>query len=174
VRLFVAVTLPEEALGLVEALPRPNLQKLRWTTAEQWHVTLRFLGEVKDAAPVAAALRDVPGALRESATGEIEVVLGPAVAWFTGRRILQVPVSGTEGLAQAVSKATAKFGQPPENHYLGHLTLARVRGKGKGPVNLAGTPIKATWIVDQIVLVASTLGEGGARYEILERVPLLA
>jgi len=173
VRLFVAVAPPEEVLALVEALPRPNLSKLRWTTPEQWHVTLRFLGEVTRAEPVAEALRAVPAALLDSKVTEVEAVLGPAVAWFTGRRILQVPVTGTEQLAELVFVATAAWGQPPEpGPYAGHLTLARVRGKGKGPANLAGTPIRAAWRVDEVHLVSSTLGEGGARYETLEKVPL--
>jgi 2'-5' RNA ligase len=172
-RLFVAISPPEEVLALVEALPRPNLSKLRWTTPDQWHVTLRFLGEVELAEPVAEALRQVPAALHEAGVATVEAVLGPAVAWFTGRRILQVPVAGTEVLAARVSSATAKWGGPPETGpFSGHLTLARVRGQGKGPANLAGTPIWAAWRVEEVVLVSSTLGAGGARYETLERAPL--
>jgi 2'-5' RNA ligase len=173
VRLFVAVSPPEEVLSVVEALPRPNLEKLRWTTPEQWHVTLRFMGEVKDSQGAAHALHEVPDALRSCGGVPVEAVLGPAVAWFTGRRILQVPVSGTDLLAQAVSRATAEIGEPPDGApYSGHLTLARVRGRGRGPVNLAGTPVHAAWRVDEIALVASTLGAGGARYSVVEKVPL--
>jgi RNA 2',3'-cyclic 3'-phosphodiesterase len=173
VRLFVAVSPPDEVLALIEALPRPNLQKLRWTTSDQWHVTLRFLGEVQEPEPVAKALRSVPRVLEDAGVGPVEAVLGPAVAWFTGRRILQVPVAGTEVLAELVSDATAGLGEPTDKApYVGHITFARVRGKGRGPVNLAGTPVRATWRVDDIALVSSTLGSGGARYEVLERVPL--
>lgn len=169
----MAVTPPEEVLALVEALPRPNLQKLRWTTPEQWHVTLRFLGEVEEAESVAEALRKVPATLRESGAGAAEAVLGPAVAWFTGRRILQVPVKGAETLAEVVSDATEKWGEPPDHRpFAGHLTLARVRGMGKGPANLAGTPIKGVWRVDEVSLMSSSLGEGGAHYDTLEAVPL--
>jgi RNA 2',3'-cyclic 3'-phosphodiesterase len=173
VRLFVAVCPPDEVLALVEALPRPDLAKLRWTAPEQWHVTLRFLGEVARSEPVAEALLQVPRALRDSGVGNVEALLGPAVAWFSGRRILQVPVKGTEVLADLVSSATGKWGEPPETgQSSGHLTLARVRGQGKGPASLAGSPIRAAWRVDEIHLVSSTLGAGGARYEILESVAL--
>jgi len=168
-RLFVAVDLPEEVLAVVEALPRPNLPKLRWTTRDQWHVTLRFLGEVTDPGPVATALAGVPAALRESGVEAVEAVLGPAVAWFTGRHILQVPVDGVESVAEVVAKATSPWGEPPETGpFAGHLTLARVRGHEKGPANLAGTPVRATWRVEEVVLVSSTLGAGGAHYETLE------
>jgi 2'-5' RNA ligase len=172
-RLFVAVSPPEEVLALVEALPRPNLATLRWTTPDQWHVTLRFLGEVERWQPVADTLRQIPAALREAGVEETEAVLGPAVAWFSGRRILQVPVAGLEVLAAQVSSATVKWGGPPEpGPYAGHLTLARVRGQGRGPASLAGTPIRAAWKVEKVVLVSSTLGSGGAHYEVLEGVPL--
>ncbi len=166
------MTPPEEVLSLVEALPRPKLPSLRWTTPDQWHVTLRFLGEVEEPAPVAEALRTVPEKLRESQTETIEAVLGPAVAWFTSRRILQIPVHGTEALAEVVSEATERWGEADHRPYAGHLTLARVRGMGKGPVNLAGTPVKGAWRVDELFLMSSSLGEGGARYETLEAVTL--
>ncbi|MGD0255275.1 MAG: RNA 2',3'-cyclic phosphodiesterase [Acidimicrobiales bacterium] len=173
VRLFVAVSPPEEVLAAVEALPRPNISKLRWTTTDQWHVTLRFLGEVERAEPVAQALRQVPAGLRDAGVTAVDAVLGPAVAWFAGRRILQVPVAGTEALAAQVAGVTAKWGGVLETvPFTGHVTLARVRGQGKGPANLAGTPIRAAWRVDEVVLVSSTLGAGGALYETLESVPL--
>jgi RNA 2',3'-cyclic 3'-phosphodiesterase len=175
VRLFVAVCPPEEVLALVGALPRPNLEKLRWTTRDQWHVTLRFLGEVDRAEGVARALAEVPEELGGSTAGPLEAVLGPVVAWFTGRRILQVPVAGIEELARIVSAKTAKWTEQPEHGpYSGHLTLARVRGAGRGPANLAGTPIHAAWKVEEFVLFSSTLGAGGARYEILEKISLPA
>lgn len=172
-RLFVAVQPSEEVLSLVQALPRPNLSKLRWTTPAQWHVTLRFLGEVGHAEPVSEALRQVPEALRGAGVTTVEAVLGPAVAWFTGRKILQVPVAGTDVLADIVASSTAAWGEAPEaGPFAGHLTLARVRGPAEGPANLAGTPIHAAWRVDEFVLVSSTLGAGGAHYETLETVPL--
>jgi RNA 2',3'-cyclic 3'-phosphodiesterase len=173
VRLFVAVSPPEDVLALVEALPRPNLEKLRWTTPEQWHVTMRFLGEVEQPEPVAEAMRALPSDLRRSGVTEVEAVLGPAVAWFTGRRVLQVPVGGIEALAEAVQRATSKWGGKQDHPgFVGHLTIARVRGDGHGPINLAGTPIRASWKVNDVLLVASTLGPGGARYETLESVTI--
>jgi len=158
---------------VVDALPRPDLQKLRWTTREQWHVTLRFLGEVEAADDVALSLLEVPTALSAAGVSAPEAVLGPAVAWFTGRRILQVPVSGLEVLADVVAAKTARWGEDDDRvQFSGHLTLARVRGRGRGPVDLAGTPVHAEWKVAEIVLVASTLGAGGAHYRELETVHL--
>ncbi len=174
VRLFVAVSLPPDAIELVGDLPRPDLASLRWTTEDQWHITLRFLGEVASPAAVAEALKEVPGALRAGRAGQVEVVLGAATAWFRGRRILHVPVTGLDALAAVVAEATGSFGERSEDDppFAGHLTLARVRRNASGPANLAGTPISAEWTVPEILLMSSTLGPGGSRYGVVATVPL--
>lgn len=167
-RLFVAVELPDDVVALVgERVARPASGSLRWTTPEQWHVTVRFLGEVAAAAPVADALDAV-------VTGISGVVarLGPATAWFPGRRVLQVPVDGLDGLAEAVGGATADLGASPSDPFRGHLTLARVRGRARGPAALAGTPLAASWPVRELVLFRSTTAPDGARYEALHRAGL--
>jgi 2'-5' RNA ligase len=174
VRFFVAVSLPPDAIELVGDLPRPDLASLRWTTEDQWHITLRFLGEVASPSAVAEALTKVPEALREARVGEIEIVLGAATAWFRGRRILHVPVTGLDSLASVVAEVTAPWGERSEEDppFAGHLTLARVRRNGTGPANLAGTPISAEWTVPEILLMSSTLGPGGSQYGVVAQVPL--
>jgi len=172
VRLFVAVGLPESAAAALRALARPGLPGLRWTTPEQWHVTLRFLGEVPDPAPVAVALEEVPGALRDGGERRVEAVMGPASAWFPGRSVLQVPVAGLDALAAAVARATAPWGPAPEQPFSGHLTLARTRGRVRGPASLAGVAVAASWPVPAVELVSSTLGPGGSRYAVESLVAL--
>ncbi len=172
-RLFVAVALPSDVTELVRDLPRPDLASLRWTTEDQWHITLRFLGEVDAPAAVAAALKGVPALVRESGIDEVEAVLGAVTAWFRGRKILHVPVAGLDPLASAVASATAPWGEASEEPpFAGHLTLARVRQRQEGPANLAGTPLSAEWTVDEILLMSSTLAPGGSRYGVVDRVPL--
>jgi 2'-5' RNA ligase len=173
VRLFVAVSLPPDVTTLVGDLPRPDLASLRWTTEDQWHITLRFLGEVEEPAAVADALKGVPAALRNAGIEEVEAFLGAVTAWFRGRRILHVPVAGLEELARAVASATAPWGESSEEPpFSGHLTLARARRRETGPANLAGTPLSSEWTVDEILLMSSTLAPGGSRYGIVARVPL--
>jgi 2'-5' RNA ligase len=174
VRLFVAVSLPADVVELVQGLPRPDLASLRWTTDDQWHITLRFLGEVEEPAAVADALKKVPALLGETGTDDVDVLLGAATAWFRGRRILHVPVAGLEVLARVVAEVTAPWGEGSEDDFpfSGHLTLARVRRGQAGPANLAGTPVSAEWAVSEIALMSSTLGPGGSRYGIVATVPL--
>ena len=57
-RLFVAVWSPDEVLRELAAMPRPEVDDLRWTKPERLHITLRFLGQC-DEAEATAALRRV-------------------------------------------------------------------------------------------------------------------
>jgi 2'-5' RNA ligase len=164
-RLFVAVWPPEELLDLIAVLPRPELPGLRWTTRDQWHVTLRFLGAVDDLNAAVAAVRtiDVPAC---------EVRLGPAVGRF-GKRIVHVPTDGLDEVAAATVAATAHIGEPPDPRpFNGHLTLARGRRGDTDLRPLAGAPIEGRWRADEVTLVRSYLGAAGAGYEVIERVPL--
>jgi 2'-5' RNA ligase len=173
VRLFVAVWPPESVIEMLLGLDRPEVAELRWTTEPQWHVTLRFLGEVDDPGPVTEALHAVPEVLRARAGPEVRASLGPTSAWFPGRHVLQVPVAGLDALAVVVHEVTAPFdGRVDDRLFSGHLTLARGRGRSPGPAGLAGVSIAATWRVRSFELVSSELGRGGSRYTTLVTVAL--
>jgi 2'-5' RNA ligase len=166
-RLFIAVWPPDDVLDLVAGLDRPVVPGLRWTGRDQWHVTLRFLGQVPDVGPVVEALA-------ASGPPPATAVLGPAVGRFA-QKILHVPVEGLDDVAGAVVRATSRLGRPPEDRpFQGHLTLARV---AKGPrVDLrrfAGAALQARWTVDFLCLVESRLSPAGARYQVLERFPVV-
>jgi len=167
----VAVWPPDAVLRRLEALARPPTPGLRWTTSDQWHVTLRFLGAAPPV-PAGDRLDAAPGLLGRGG-GPVTARLGPASAWFPRRRVLQIPVAGLDALAAAVVAATADTGDPdPGVPWRGHLTLARMRGGAPGPSELAGTRVEASWPVEEITLVASELDPAGARYRIVRRVPL--
>jgi 2'-5' RNA ligase len=175
-RLFVAVWPPDEVIESISGLDRPPLRELRWTTRPQWHVTLRFLGEVDEVGLVSDALRVLTG------SGVAHAVLGPSTAWFPGRRVLQVPVSGLEGLSDRVERAltgvdlgtVASVGAEPP--FRGHLTIARVRGRGRvdsgHAVRLAGMPVRAEWTVTSLSLVSSALTADGPVYSEVSKVEL--
>jgi RNA 2',3'-cyclic 3'-phosphodiesterase len=147
-------------LDAVDALPRPELSGVRWTGRDQWHVTLRFLGDA-DAADVRSALGCVEAPV-------VEAQVGPAVKRL-GRGVLCIPVSGLDAVAAAVIDATRSIGRPPEHRdFRGHLTLARVNGR----MPHVSTGIDCRWTVATFDLVRSHLGGGPARYETLATWPL--
>src|SRR5688572_10560871 len=128
-RLFIAVWPPAEVVGALAVLPRPTVPGVRWTGPAQWHVTLRFLGEV-----------DVPPALPASVP-PATAVLGPVTVPLGA--VLAAPVAGLDELAGAVGN---------ERGFTGHLTLARSRGRGRTPASLAGAPIRGSWEVREVTL----------------------
>jgi RNA 2',3'-cyclic 3'-phosphodiesterase len=167
-RLFVAVWPPDDVLELIASLARPEVEGLRWTTREQWHVTLRFFGNVE--------LGDASAALAAVSAQSTIAVMGPETGRF-GKRVLHVPVEGLEAVAKAVVRATKKVGRPPEPRpFSGHLTLARAQDRrfGVDLRSLVGTPLAASWPVTEVCLVESHLSPKGANYEVVERAPLAA
>lgn len=166
-RLFVAVWPPDDVLDAIAGLDRPSVTGLRWTTRDQWHVTLRFLGQVDDVEPVVEALAGVAG------RGPVDALLGPRTGRFD-HRILHVPVDGLSGVAGDVIAATARIGRPPEDRaFAGHITLARTgRGARVDLRPLAGVAVAGTWTVTDVCLVESHLSSAGARYEVVGRVAL--
>lgn len=159
-RLFVAA-LPDDATrAVLDALPRPEEPGVRWVPPDQWHVTLRFLG---DADPVAVS-RSLDASPLPRATAR----LGPVVSRF-GRSTVVLPVAGLDELAAAVRAATAAVGPPPDPRpFAGHLTLARLRHRAA--CGVAGARCSSVFDVDEVVLVASDLRPEGAVHRIVHRV----
>ena len=143
-------------LDAVAELDRPEVDGVRWTRRDQWHVTLRFLGSC-DESDAAVALARVVGE-------RCVATVGPAVERL-GRGVVVLPVGGLDVLAAAVVEATADVGQPPEDRpFRGHLTLARCKRR----LPPLGAPLSATFPVDEVCLVRSA----GGRYDTLTSVPL--
>jgi 2'-5' RNA ligase len=123
VRLFVAVRPPPDVIDALAALARPDGTPVRWTTRGQWHVTLRFFGNVEDLSPIETAL-----AASVLGVAPFDVTMGPR-AGVLGHQIVYLPVTGLADLAATVVAATGAFGEPPpRRRFRGHLTLGRTKG----------------------------------------------
>ena len=167
-RCFVAVWPPEDVLDALAALPRPAAAYARWSTRDQWHVTLRFFGEL-DEAGVAAAAKALHEA--EGLPASPLVAHGGPATRFMGPGLVVWPVEGLDDLARAVERATAQIGQPaPQRPFQGHVTLARARGDAdlrRTDLGQAGrllTPLERSWPVGSFALVESRLRSGGSVY----------
>lgn len=157
--------------SVVAALADVPVGDGRRTAAERLHVTLRFLGDVgeEDRTDVVRALAPAVAAVPAAVAR-----LGPVTATF-GRAVLHVPVAGLDPLAAAVAAAVEEAGVGGDHRpFVGHLTVARSRGRGRRGTDLraaagAEVPVaaQAPWPVREVTLVASA----GGRYAVMERFP---
>lgn len=156
-RLFVAVWPPDDVIDALRDLPRPESDGVRWSTPPQWHVTLRFLGQVADVEGVVDALGQVDH-------GAIEVEVGPATKKL-GPGVLMLPVRGLDSLA-------LELPFPLDRPFDGHLTVARARNRRQVPRQLEGIPFSASWRATSYALVRSQTKPDGAVYEDVATFPL--
>jgi 2'-5' RNA ligase len=154
-RLFVAASPPADVCDALAALARPEVPGVRYTNREQWHVTLRFLGDV--------SLAEALDAFGRVSFASAEAVLGTAVTRL-GKSVVVAPVAGLDAIAAAVAEAMDGVGRPPDHEtFTGHITLARLKGRARPPI--IGAPIDGRFTVREIELVRSRLSAHGARYE---------
>jgi RNA 2',3'-cyclic 3'-phosphodiesterase len=185
VRLFVALNLPpavREALWAAAAPLRDLGLPVSWVRGDGIHVTLKFLGEVADdrEAEVAAALgRAAAGArplvLALQGFGLFPDFRRPRVVWAG-----IAPEPGLEILQHRVEQELAPLGFPTEARpFRPHVTLGRARRETR-PRDFAGLEaaltrleFAQTAVVSALDLMQSTLGSGGAVYNVRhsERLP---
>lgn len=177
-RLFVAVPLwegfQEGALERYREL-RKRDWPLKWVKPENWHLTLKFLGDTPE-----TAVEGIVKSLRSHVSGcyqpfLIEVGGLGGFPRLSKMRVFWVGVrEGKEPLlqlAQSVHKACVEAGYPGDKKkFEPHLTLARAR-VGPVAVDVPKEQYSGSWgrrQVDGVALVKSDLGPGGAKYEVLE------
>jgi len=164
-RLFVGITLPPE-LRLRLSLLCSGVPEARWVDAGNFHLTLRFIGEVDE-----GVASDIDGALLKIRARPFALAL-VGVGQF-GTRSLWVGVEKSEPLLHLqgkVESALQRLGLPSETRrYAPHVTLARLRPP-LGPrfqtfmgehALFRAEPFQ----VERFDLVASYLTKSGAIYE---------
>lgn len=178
-RVFLAVELPEDVhqtlLRGLGALKRDQ-PPARWVRAEGLHVTLKFLGELPE-----AAVTELQGAMPSVLTSlaPVEIRLGgggffpherrPRVAWVGG----QAP--GLDLWAASLEDAAERLGVAREQRpFALHLTLARLeRPWGAHAVEhflvQVGKWQLTPFVAREITLYESRLLPGGAAYTALGR-----
>ena len=187
-RLFVALSVPEEVEREVhkaqEELRRAIAQaRVTWTRREQFHLTLRFLGNVA-AERVGALVEAVRGAcsgfaplrLRAVGVGCFPDMRAPRVVWLGVRDAQQA----LPQLQRAVQAASASFtSQEREERFSGHLTMGRIKGIGRveaerlaGHARAMAERLFGEWTAEEVQIMRSELSPQGARHTVLATVPL--
>lgn len=181
-RLFVGLAVSDATKEVLERLTlrlRAKDDGLRWSTPDQWHVTLVFLGEVDDEARARlvrelASVREAKLTLRMDGLGVFERV-----------GILHAQVEVTPELLRlygAVAAAVKRAGLEVEDRpYRAHITLARSRNRdgrkaierlGRAVGNREQQRLHERWEAEEFLLYESQLSPGGSRYVVQERFGL--
>ncbi len=154
---------------------RRSGDKVRWTRPENVHLTLKFLGDIRE-----EVLNDLCAALEETCRhhAPFDVGLTGLGAFPSARRarILWAGVgAGSErlcSLATDVDAAFAPLGFEREGRpYVPHLTLGRVRGR-PASFDLSRASVNLGFRAQRAELVESTLTEEGAVYRTVEAFAL--
>jgi 2'-5' RNA ligase len=185
IRAFVAVALPpalQRQLAEAAAPLREVARGVAWVSASNYHLTLKFLGQVEEdrAGEIAAAL-----ATAAAEVAPFDLTLRGMGAFPTAVRARVIWAGVDEGtrslaaLAAAVERALAGLGFPAEARgFSAHVTLGRVREPRPAPAlaealaRAAGLALGAAR-VDRVVLMRSRLSPRGAQYTELA-APMLA
>lgn len=174
-RLFTALEIPGD-IALSLGLLRSPLSGARWVEPENYHITLRFIGDVdgRCADDVVAALDKVvrqPFDVRLSGFGAFGT-RKPHSVWAAVE-----PSQALRDLHAEQESRLRRIGLVPEGRkFTPHVTLARL--KGTGPGELAGWlaqraafragPFRA----DRFVLMSARASRGGGPYVVEEAYAL--
>ncbi|MGO8914785.1 MAG: RNA 2',3'-cyclic phosphodiesterase [Stellaceae bacterium] len=171
-RLFVGIALPPE-LKLRLSLLCSGVPGARWVDPGNYHLTLRFIGEVDE-----GLAGDIDEALARLRAPRFAV--GLAGVGHFGDRMLWVGVDKSPllvHLRDKVESALVRLGLEPETRrYAPHVTLARLRNASAAKLQsfLAEHALfrAESFPVAQFSLVASYLTKSGAIYEDQADYPL--
>jgi 2'-5' RNA ligase len=182
IRVFIAVNLASmviEEIAKIQRALQTAKGDIRWTRAEGWHLTLKFLGDIarNQVEPIMETLR---GALRTQPSLRVVAQGLGAFPNLRRPRVLWAGLSG-EGLialSETVEAALMPLHFPPENHeFTPHVTLGRIRSlRGWERVLAVVKEHEQTRFgesaIDHVVLYQSELQPEGAVYRPLGSIAL--
>ncbi|GAB5374863.1 MAG: RNA 2',3'-cyclic phosphodiesterase [Acuticoccus sp.] len=167
-RLFTALTLPDDTRMLLSCL-RGGLRGARWIDPENYHITLRFIGEVDERTADEAALD-----LTRIHRAPLDISLC-GIDTFGGKKphSLWARVEPTPALLELQGEQERRLQRLGLLHsrsqrYTPHVTLARLRGTSARDVadwlSLRGGFSAPTFTADHFALLSSRMSVGGGPY----------
>ena len=174
-RLFTALEIPPDVRSAISA-ERGGLPGARWIDPENYHMTLRFIGDVDD-----ALARDIASVLGQVRRSGFEMRFN-GLSSFGGRKPRAVVASAMP--SQSVMELQAeherlmqRVGLEPEGRkYTPHVTLARFKNPEESKVaafmqqhNLFSSE---EFEIDEFILYQSHQTKNGSVYEAVREYPL--
>jgi RNA 2',3'-cyclic 3'-phosphodiesterase len=175
-RLFTGLEVPQE-IGHELSAYRGGLPGARWVDPTDYHITLRFVGDVDE-----GIADDLLASLSEGRRrGPVTVTLDE-LSSFGGERPHALfarakPDSTISDLQAEQEKLVRRVGLPPERRkFTPHVTLARLRHAS--PLDVAGYLAtrgrfpKLTFTAKRVVVFSSRESRGGGPYVVEAAFPL--
>lgn len=184
-RLFLALNLPKKERQRIERAARPLREQdlpVRWVGLENFHVTLKFLGDVRPERVESiqeimdkVASTTVPFSASVEGFGAFPTIRKPAVLWAGVEATPELRC-----LKQDLEWALADLGFEKETRaFHPHLTVGRaVDGRNAGAFRglddiTAALTVESRFTVRTVDLMRSQSGRGGQRYTLLHRAKLV-
>lgn len=174
-RLFTGIEIPEAVASTI-ALLRGGMPGATWIDPENYHVTLRFIGDIDD-----RLADEVADALSRVNRRSFEITIRGLDA-FGGRQPHSVfarvePTPPLMELQAEHERICQRLGLAPEGRkYHPHVTIARVKGAAHRDVaawlDLRGGFPATKVAVERTVLFSSKASKGGGPYIVEEAYPL--
>ena len=177
-RLFTGLQLPQD-IGFALSLKRGGLAGARWIDPENYHVTLRYIGDIDH-----ATADEVYGALEMHADVDPFTLTLSHLGVFGGNkpRALYAGIEPSEPLARlqaSQERLLQRIGLPPDGRkFIPHVTLARLRDTGAADlarhIAHSGQFTPMNFTVDRFVVFSSRASVGGGPYVVEQDYPLAA
>jgi 2'-5' RNA ligase len=174
-RIFTGVEIPAEVARSLSLL-RGGIPGARWVDPENYHLTLRFIGDVDH-----VIARDVMQMLGSVARQSFEIAFN-GLDQFGGKKpravFAMVAANGRLAELQAEhERILQRIGLPPEQRkFTPHVTLARLRDSSSRKVadylSIRGAFKTPPFPVTRFVLFSSRASTGGGPYVIEAAYPL--
>ncbi len=174
-RLFTGLEIPRPVADSL-AMMRGGLPGARWIDPENYHLTLRFIGDIDD-----ALARDIAGLLGRVQRRPFALRLD-GLSSFGGRKPRALVASVTPAaplleLQAEQERLLQRLGLEPEGRkYIPHVTLARLRDSSSWQVadylSARGHFRSAAFEVSRFVLFSSRASVGGGPYVVEAAYPL--
>ncbi len=177
IRCFFGVQLESETTKTLLAIANeltdiPLAKRIKWTSAENLHITMRFLGDINPQM-VRNICNNVSFALKDCKPFRISLT---APHLFPNRKRAQIVAALTQDdaeliiLAKNTESALERSGFDPEQRrFRGHITLARSKSPIEDYKVLEQHERSLTAQVNNVVFYQSELTPEGAKYSIIER-----